>query len=725
MALQIGSVQADVRIEVDQAVGSLRAVQDALRATGQASTAAGTSIQGAADRINQSFKGAGVGIRESLGAGLSQASAFARGQADEFVGSFRGALAPTIGATIGAAFGGAIAGAAGAAIQALSAQVNKFIDTGVAIGKLQQATGMAARDLSALSQIAAEGEVSFDTFRGAMTRFSRVIAETKGPSANMRMELMQLADRFAAMPDGPEKAALAMEMFGRQGEALIPILSQGSAALQDYASELEGTGAVMDDSMVAAANRADDAMDKLNRTGERLGIQFADKVVPAITVFGEAAALTMQQTERMGVAALNAGNFGSNMARAMSGAAQSMDAASASAQRLAGSLTVMSAAARQAVADYTALRAAEAGRAAGMNNVLSAGAALGNDHQKQADREEVLRGKIQLGNEAYYDRYRATQRADIEQRRLERGTQALTEADKELDAWLEQVNASLDGQTGGAGRAAKATKDLTTETERLADANKRLEERTKGIGSAMGMSLEPMSASQRFQEAWKIATGETTLAQLQQEAAVKGVMKALEAGSISQEDALATLLSLRAGLLDNKGAMEQAGDYAGQFSADVEAIRAVAEKSIEKVKDLSQGINTLPNSKTVSLGMQIIGKDDLLDAHTRWQAIQDRNVRLNVEILGMERLTEIWRGLFGGAPPIGTPSGTTTTTNPPGGTTTTTTDTDYGGDGGGGDRVRGSRQAVNVVFNGRVLASAMTDDTTVRGVRGNARRSYR
>jgi hypothetical protein len=140
---------------------------------------------------------------------------------------------------------------------------------------------------------------------------------------------------------------------------------------------------------------------------------------------------------------------------------------------------------------------------------------------------------------------------------------------------------------------------------------------------------------------------------------------------------------------------------------------------------LSQGINTLPNSKTVSLGMQIIGKDDLLDAHTRWQAIQDRNVRLNVEILGMERLTEIWRGLFGGAPPIGTPSGTTTTTNPPGGTTTTTTDTDYGGDGGGGDRVRGSRQAVNVVFNGRVLASAMTDDTTVRGVRGNARRSYR
>lgn len=723
MALQIGSVVSDVRIEVDRAIGNLRALAGELQAAGRSSDAAGAAIGRAADRINDSFRGAGVGIRESLGAGMAQASAFARTQAEQFTESFRGALAPTIGATIGAAFGGAIAGAAGAAIQAMGAQVTKFIDTGVALGKLQQATGMAARDLSALSQIAAEGEVSFDSFRGAMTRFARVIAETKGPGADMRRELMAVADQFAAMPDGPQKAALAMEMFGRQGEALIPILSQGSAALAEYAAELERTGAVMDDSMIAAANRADDAMDQLNRSGERLGIQFADKVVPALAAAAEGIAVTMQQTERMGMAALDAANLGSNMGRAWAGAAGGIDAAGAAAQRATASITAMTVAAAGAVAAYSALRAAEAARVAGMNNVLSAGAALGNDLQKQADREEVLRGKIQLSNSAYYERYRAAQRADIEQRRLERGTQALTEADKELDAWLEQVNASLDGQTVGAGRAAKATKDLRDETEKLSDANQRLEERTRGIGSAMGMSLEPMTASQRFQEAWKIATGETTIAQLQQEAAVKGVMKALEAGSISQEDALATLLSLRAGLLDNKGAMEQAGDYAGQFSADVEAIRAVAEKSIEKVSDLSKGINTLPSSKTVSLGLQIIGKDDLLDAHTRWSAIQNRNVQLNVEILGMDKLMEVWRGLYGGNPPVGAPSGTTTTTPAPAGGSTTTT-SDYGGDGGGGTRT-GGRSSVNVVFNGRVLATAMTDDTTVRGVRGNARRSYR
>lgn len=722
MALQIGSVVSDVRIEVDRAIGNLRALAGELQAAGRSSDAAGAAIGRAADRMNDSFRTAGVGIRDSLGAGLSQASTFARTQAEQFSESFKGALAPTIGATIGAAFGGAIAGAAGAALQALSAQINKFIDTGVAIGKLQQATGMAASDLSALSQIAAEGEVSFDQFRGAMTRFARVIAETKGPGADMRKELMAVADQFAAMPDGPQKAALAMEMFGRSGEALIPILSQGSAALKEYAADLEKAGTVMNDSMVEAANRADDALDRMNRSNEALGVVMADKVVPITTIAANVIGMYSQELLKNGAAALNVATFHRTLTMAMTSYSAEVTAAAASTDVATASITKLGTAVASALAAYSALRAAEAGRAAGMNNVLSAGAALGNDLQKQADREEVLRGKIQLGNQAYYDRYLAAQRADVEQRRLERGTQSLTEADKELDAWLEQVNASFDGQTAGAGRAAKATKDLREETDKLSDANQRLEQRTRGIGSAMGMSLEPMSASQRFQEAWKIATGETTLAQLQQEAAVKSVMKALEAGAISQEDALATLLSLRAGLLDNQGAMQQAGDYAGQFSADVEAIRAVAEKSIEKVRDLSKGINTLPNSKTVSLGLQIIGKDDLLDAHTRWSAIQNRNVQLNVEILGMDKLMEVWRGLYGGGPPIGAPSGATTT--PPPGSATTTTTGDYGGDGGGGTRT-GGRGAVNVVFNGRVLATAMTDDTTVRGVRGNQRRSYR
>ena len=92
----------------------------------------------------------------------------------------------------------------------------------------------------------------------------------------------------------------------------------------------------------------------------------------------------------------------------------------------------------------------------------------------------------------------------------------------------------------------------------------------------------------------------------------------------------------------------------------------------------------------------------------------------------MDQLAAVWAALYGGSPPVGTPRGTTDGTGGTTGGTDGTTDSggDYGGDGGGGTKI-GGRSSVNVVFNGRVLATAMTDDTTVRGVRGNQRRSYR
>lgn len=726
MATRIGSVEGSVNISVTEAINGLRQLSASLRQTAASAGQAGTQIGTAFDGLGAKVAGAGQAAAGGLRNAFASAKTAVAGEAQSMADSFKGALGPGIGATIGMGFGMALAGAAAAAIGALQQTVTKFIDTGVAIGKLQQSTGMAATELSALARIAEENEISFESFRSSMSRFSRTVFEMQGPTANVQAELMKLADRFKAMPDGPEKAALAMEMFGRQGEAMIPILSQGSAALEQYSAELAKAGLVMNDSMVAAANRADDALDKLGRSQERIGIQIGDKVVPAYGAFIDVLAQAMANTEKYGLAALDtAGIMQAGLQVQANYAAEALNVASATDTATAALNATALAAARAYVA-YGQLRAAESARLIGIAETRSAGAALGNDEQKWMDRNEVQLQKIRLGNTAYADRQRALQNTDMEQRRALNSTRSMTDADAQLNAWLEQVNASFEGRTASAGGAARATRGLADETRGLADAQQELERRTQGIGSAMGQSLEPMSASQRFQMAWKVATGETTIAQLQQEAAVKGVMKALDAGSISQEDALATLLSLRAGLLDNKGAMDQAGQYAGQFAADVEAIQGVAAKSIEKVQDLSKGINTLP-SKTVTLGMQIIGADDLLDAHTRWSGMQNRTVRLNVEVLGMDQLAAVWAALYGGSPPVGTPRGATGgtgSTGSAGSTGTTDSGGDYGGDGGGGRKI-GGRSSVNVVFNGRVLATAMTDDTTVRGVRGNQRRSYR
>ncbi len=73
-----------------------------------------------------------------------------------------------------------------------------------------------------------------------------------------------LADVFEKMPDGPRKTALALELFGRAGDDLIPMLSQGKASLQKFKEEAIALGAVMS---TDAAKRADEFNDSLDRLG--------------------------------------------------------------------------------------------------------------------------------------------------------------------------------------------------------------------------------------------------------------------------------------------------------------------------------------------------------------------------------------------------------------------------------------------------------------------------
>ena len=47
----------------------------------------------------------------------------------------------------------------------------------------------------------------------------------------LRRVMMQVADAFKKMPDGAEKAGLAMKLFGKSGADLIPLLNEGADGL--------------------------------------------------------------------------------------------------------------------------------------------------------------------------------------------------------------------------------------------------------------------------------------------------------------------------------------------------------------------------------------------------------------------------------------------------------------------------------------------------------------
>jgi hypothetical protein len=70
-------------------------------------------------------------------------------------------------------------------------------------------------------------------------------------------------DKFARWEDGPRKIAIAMQLFGRSGEALIPLLNKGRSGFQEMAAEAQKLGIILSPEIVKKGGEAEDIFKKL------------------------------------------------------------------------------------------------------------------------------------------------------------------------------------------------------------------------------------------------------------------------------------------------------------------------------------------------------------------------------------------------------------------------------------------------------------------------------
>jgi len=92
--------------------------------------------------------------------------------------------------------------------------------------------------------------------------------------------MLDLADRFAKMPDGAQKTALAMELFGKAGMNLIPMLNGGREALSQYS-------ATIDTEMAQAADKFNDALNAIARSVSGPFNEAVTALLPFITQLAE------------------------------------------------------------------------------------------------------------------------------------------------------------------------------------------------------------------------------------------------------------------------------------------------------------------------------------------------------------------------------------------------------------------------------------------------------
>lgn len=188
-------------------------------------------------------------------------------------------------------------------VAGLTAMVKSAIDTGDALDEMSQRVGVSVETLSVWKPAAEQSGVSGESFEKGLRKlsttmleaatgsedaargFSAVGVEFKNQDGTLRATdqvLLDLAERFKAMPDGAEKTALAVQLFGKSGAELIPFLNQGRDGINELAAEMQALGVQMSNETAAQAGNFNDALDKLKLATTSIGNQIIASLLPAL-----------------------------------------------------------------------------------------------------------------------------------------------------------------------------------------------------------------------------------------------------------------------------------------------------------------------------------------------------------------------------------------------------------------------------------------------------------
>ena len=202
-----------------------------------------------------------------------------------------------------AGFGAAIAGSA--ILAGLGAVVKKSIDAGDELFNLQAKTGVAASALIGIGNAAKLADVDMGTLGKGLTKlnvnlvkaaegnedlarkFKSLGVDVKGANGQVvpaDQALKQIADRFADMPDGAQKAAAAVALFGKSGAELIPLLNEGAASMEKFSYKVG-------EDFAARSDLFNDTLTEFGIKTQGFGLELTDALLPALQsileVFGD------------------------------------------------------------------------------------------------------------------------------------------------------------------------------------------------------------------------------------------------------------------------------------------------------------------------------------------------------------------------------------------------------------------------------------------------------
>lgn len=214
-----------------------------------------------------------------------------------------GSLGTTAGRVTGGMKGmlaaaGGLSGALGSLVPMVSgvglvAMAQNAINAADNMNDLRQKTGVSVEMLSRFQQAADASGSSIEAVGVALIKLNRNMGAQNKDAMEALQELgisatdasgklkstdqimLEVAERFRVLPDGAQKTAAAMALFGRSGADMIPMLNGGREAIESLTATMTGKFA-------AGADELNDKMAALQAKLLRLGVTLGTALMPML-----------------------------------------------------------------------------------------------------------------------------------------------------------------------------------------------------------------------------------------------------------------------------------------------------------------------------------------------------------------------------------------------------------------------------------------------------------
>lgn len=186
----------------------------------------------------------------------------------------------------------------GLSVGAFASLIKGSIDAADHLNDLSKKNGIAVDTLGGIGFAAKQAGGDLDSASAAVGKLNKAIAAARSvdksaaqgfavlgldnlirDGASAEEVLASVADKFAEFEDGPEKAAIALRIFGKAGAEMIPLLDEGGASLRANIEYFKRYSGVTQD-VATKADQFNDTQEKLRLLSGAFGNTLAAELLP-------------------------------------------------------------------------------------------------------------------------------------------------------------------------------------------------------------------------------------------------------------------------------------------------------------------------------------------------------------------------------------------------------------------------------------------------------------